>query len=808
MSPRTSPLVPLVNYARTGARRLRQLAWVYVLNLGCLWAGLTVAVLACTYARQELTFDAFHEKAGSLYRLESFLPGWGGRPHPEPQVDKSWAPAMARELDEVLRGTRVWRGIEQVRARPGGAKEWCTILFVDSGFFEMFDFGVSAREFHSLPPSHWMFVTERMADRLGLSPDTPGQSLLFLKERRGWTGLEDDPKEIEISVPRVIPHPPPNSSIRFDALARWELREELGLGLEGGQTGSFLEIPRDEDLAAVRMEADKLAATLPSRYSEPEKVVLAPLRSVHFGRRASHVGDQPAGDWNEFLAILFAAGLLLAACCVTYGTLGSAAVLVRLREIGVRRVVGASPADLRRQFHSEAMALTLAAAGAALVSAFLLAPAAGEYLGREIAPFSQPATDVVIFVAVVIGLGLVCGTYATAVAARKHVDLTVADARTVRGRSRGAAALVAGQCALAVFVLSCTLTSRDQVSYLREKGLGFAGRDLIEVGLGQLPRRAFVELSRALEHQGGITGVTASDQLPGLSFSNDVWKAAARTMRFDFLRVEAGFESTIGLTLAEGRWLDPERDSPSGSIVVNETFLRTARSAGESLGVGDRLTGHDSFYGPYEPVIVGVARDFHNWEVTRPVAPVALALQASGVGSRHLLVRARPGERETALATLRAAWSAMLPGQEFRPRLVGDHVADPGPAEGWVRLFRYLAFAASAVALASVAGFVAAEGVSRSREVSLRRAIGGSIAQVGAPHVLRFGALALAGSAVAIPVAWLALDSWLGRFPYHISPGLLHFAAPVFAVLLVGELCVAWQVVRASRVSPAELLKV
>ena len=80
MSSKTSPLVPLTNYARTAARRLRQLAWVYVLNLGCLWAGLTVAVLACTYARQELTFDAFHEKARSLYRLESFLPGWEDAP--------------------------------------------------------------------------------------------------------------------------------------------------------------------------------------------------------------------------------------------------------------------------------------------------------------------------------------------------------------------------------------------------------------------------------------------------------------------------------------------------------------------------------------------------------------------------------------------------------------------------------------------------------------------------------------------------------------------------------------------------------
>lgn len=481
-------------------------------------------------------------------------------------------------------------------------------------------------------------------------------------------------------------------------------------------------------------------------------------------------------------------------------------MLVRLREIGVRRVVGASPADLRRQFHSEAMALTLAAAGAALVSAFLLAPAAGEYLEREIAPFSEPLTDVVIFVAVVIGLGLLCGTYATSVAARKHLDLTAAAARTVRGRSRGAAALVAGQCALAVFVLSCTLASSGQVSYLREKDLGFAGRDLISVSLGQLPRRAFLELSRALENQKGIAGVTASDQGPGFSYAFDYWKPAGG--RIELLRVEAGFESTLGLTLAAGRWLDPARDSPSGSVVVNEAFLRAARSGGESLGPGAKLTGLDGFHGLYEPVVVGVVQNFHNFGVTHAIGPVALALQARDVGSRFMLVRARPGERDAALATVREAWSAMLPGQQFRHRLVGDHVADPGPAEGWVRLFRYLAFAASAVALASVAGFVAAEGVSRSREVSLRRAIGGSIAQVGAPHVLRFGALALAGSAVAIPVAWLALDSWLGRFPYHISPGLLHFAAPVFAVLLVGELCVAWQVVRASRVSPAELLKV
>ena len=84
MLPQKSSLVPLTNYARTAARRIRQLAWVYLLNLGCLWAGLTVAVLACTYARQELTFDAFHEKAGSLYRIEALRPGSDRRPASRP----------------------------------------------------------------------------------------------------------------------------------------------------------------------------------------------------------------------------------------------------------------------------------------------------------------------------------------------------------------------------------------------------------------------------------------------------------------------------------------------------------------------------------------------------------------------------------------------------------------------------------------------------------------------------------------------------------------------------------------------------
>ena len=264
MSPETSPLVPLTNYASTAARRLRQLAWVYLLNLGCLWAGLTVAVLACTYARQELTFDAFHEKAGSLYRLESFLPDWEGRPHPGagPQVSESWAPAMARALDEVSRGTRVRKGFRQVRAYPGGPSEWFVILFVDSRFFEMFDFGVSVREFESQPPSNWMFVTERMADRLGLSPDTPDQSFLFVKERRGWTGLEDRQQEIEFTVLRVIPHPPSNSSIRFDALARWDLLEELEVH---GIRGSFVEIPQGEDPEGVRRAGRRDCCHVPER---------------------------------------------------------------------------------------------------------------------------------------------------------------------------------------------------------------------------------------------------------------------------------------------------------------------------------------------------------------------------------------------------------------------------------------------------------------------------------------------------------------------------------------------------------------
>ena len=792
MSSNPSFLPPLANYLWTAVRRLRQLGWVYILSVACLWIGLTVAVLAGTYGRQELSYDAFHPSAESLYRLEYFFLNQNMSKAVLVQVEEGLASAVGR-LDGVSHVTSIRKDVFKVR----GHSRWYSVIFVDSSFARMFDFGVTAEEFGSSSQANWMFVTQRMSEDLQIGPDDPRGSFWVVKEDRGWTGLQDNQSDIEIAVRRIIPDPPPNSSIRFDAIASRNLLEDLGVY---GKRSSYVKIPKREDFEGVYRQIQALKGPFSMGYPpEQTEIVLRPVKDQHFatGGKFHLLGDQRGGDWMEFGALMLVSVVLLVTCCVSYGTLGSAAILVRLKELGVRRVLGASRRHLQTQFFMEALVLTVVAAGGALVTCFSLAPMIAANIGKKIWPFSQPTLDLGLFLLVTIVLALASGFYPASVAARVRLGM-IFSSGTI-----GSKVLVAVQCGLSVFVLSWMRVSNDQMAYLQEKDLGFAGQDLIAVHLGRLPKKASVELSKALVDQPSISSVSASDHCPGASYGYGAWKRPEMDIKFDGLRGESGLGLTMGLTLVDGRWLDAEKDSPSGSVVINQAFAKAA-----GVGMGSKLTGLDSF-GLYAPKVVGIVRDFHNNAVTWEIDPTVIALQRPGMGSKFLIVRAKSGQKSDAGRTLRQIWDQMLPDQQFHSISVSDYLATPLEQPGeWVKLFDKIALMTCLLAIASLLGIVAAERIRRSREVSIRRAIGASITRVAISQLLWYAKPAAVGALLAVLVAVPALNFWLGHFPYHIFLTYDHFLWPTVGIMLAISVCVGWQVVQVCRVCPAEILKV
>ena len=795
MSSNPSFLPSLANYLWTAVRRLRQLGWVYILSVACLWIGLTVAVLAGTYGRQELSYDAFHPSAESLYRLE-YSPISGVMSEVNVQVNEGLASAVGR-LDGVSHVTSIRQDVFKIR----GHSRWYSVIFVDSSFAKMFDFGVTAEEFGSSSQASWMFVTQRMSEDLQIGPDDTRGSFGVVKEDRGWTGLQDNQSEVEIAVRRIIPDPPPNSSIHFDAIASRNLLEDLGVY---GQRSSYVKIPKREDFEGVYRQIQALKGPFlrASGYPEQAEIILRPVKDQHFatGGKFHQLGDQRGGDWMEFGALMSVSVVLLVTCCVSYGTLGSVAILVRLKELGVRRVLGASRRHLQMQFFTEALVLTVVAAGGAIVTCFSLAPMIAANIGKKIWPFSQPTLDLGLFLLVTIVLALASGFYPASVAARVRLGMTFSSGTI------GSRILVAVQCGLSVFVLSWMRVSNDQMEYLQKKDLGFAGQDLIAVSLGQLPRKAFMELSKVLVNQPGISSVSASDHCPGVSYGFGAWKRPEMDIKFDGLRGESGLELTMGLTLVDGRWLDAERDSPSGSVVVNQAFAKAA-----GVGVGSKLTGLDSFgsFGLYDPKVVGIVRDFHNGAVAWEIDPTVLALQRPGMGSKYLIVRAKPGQKSDVVRILRQIWDQMLPDQQFYSISVSDRLAYPlEQSREWVKLFDKIALMTCLLAIASLLGIVATERIRRSREVSIRRAIGASIIRVAISQLLWYAKPAAVGALLAVLVAVPALNFWLGHFPYHIFLTYDHFLWPTVGIMLAISVCVGWQVVQVCRVCPAEILKV
>ena len=571
----------LGNYLKVAFRNLVRHKVYSFINVTGLSIGIAFCVLTFLFVRREWTYDAFHENADRIYRVYMDT-GFG----PSGITPDVLGPALVEAFPDV-RSVRISWGASSVIQGDRSFRE--NFRFVDPAILEVFTFPLVKGDPTTVLEDPYSVVITEAAARKYFGDEDPLGKVLSVE-------IWGRPPVVRDFVVTGIAKPvPKNSSIRFDFLAPFEAGGELrGWSYSGIQTYVLLpEHMRPADLEERFPELVKMWLG----EKRDGRMGLQPLLEVHLNPGTR--GPEPASNPAYSYISLGIALLVLVIACVNFMTLAVGLSFARAREVGMRKVVGASRTQLMKQFLGESMLLSAMALVAGVALTELLLPAFNSLAGQDLALDDQAdGVGLAFLLGLALAVGLAAGSYPAFVLSGFQPVAVLKRRLSLGGSGLFGRALVVFQLALSVFLVVSALLMARQLEYLRTKPLGFESDHVLRIQAWDLRERDSklpqVYWNELLRHHGvlGVTGTSHS--LTSQTRYLDSIEHEGEEKQVDLVNVSYDFLETMKISLLEGRDFSNARDKkPEASIIVNEALVRRfgVGSAGGGQGAAGEQAG-------------------------------------------------------------------------------------------------------------------------------------------------------------------------------------------------------------------------
>lgn len=795
------------NYLNVARRDLRANKLFSFINLGGLSVGLACFMLMLLYVHYESGYERFFTHAERIYRVSQNITPKDGTPAlmlatNAPQV----GPLLEADFPEVEATVRLfqWRG--SVQQEAGGIDIPAVALLADATIFRLFDFvwlrGSAAQGLND-PGS--VVLSASAAHRYFGDADPLGRTLL----------LEH---AFPLRVAGVIEDPPANTHLRFDMLAPIDLVTSVfsASALESWSAQYFHTYALlQEGYTGADLQAQFpgfIERHMGAGVSATFSFTTLPLTDIHLNSNRQFELSVP-GNAAAVKAFIGIALLVLLIACVNFMNLATVKAAQRSREIGVRKVLGATKAQLILQFLGESILLTAFAVLIALALVELALPVFNTLLQRELslALFADVAV-VPLLIMLTLFVGIASAGYpAFYLASFKAAAVLKGNVSHGRGAALFRKALVVLQFSVAVLLIIATVTIQAQLNFLRSSDHGYA-RDGIVIlnntgreGLG----RQWDQLKRQLLTHPGIVAVTASNTLPtdqvAAGYFID-YEGGVERRSIPLLLVDYDYFETYAIDLVTGRAfaetygqdrrlaVTPDIPQSSGTYILNAlAAAQLGWSPETALGKWIEV----SCCGFGRGIVVGVVEDVRYGSLRQESGPVIYAIppepgatlnSETRLGLRQAAIRISASNIETSLAHIATSW------RNIRPDLpLSQHFLDADFAmlyedeQRQARMLLMFAGLAIVIACMGLFGLSTYNAQRRTKEIGVRKVMGGSVWNIVVLLTNDFSKLVLLSNLIAWPLAWLAMNRWLETFAYRIDLTPLFFIGSGMIAL-----CIAW----------------
>lgn len=782
------------NYFVTAIRNIFRSKLFSVLNILGLAFGMGSALIIFLWVTDELGVNRFHSKIDRLYRVMENQTYTDGRMYTFSSTPGPMAPFIKDKFPEIEMASRwSWPVNNLLQAEEKAFQEQG--FYVDQDFVEMFSFPLVAGDVRTaLRENNAIVISEKLAAKFFGKEDPIGK-LFTMNTKRALT------------VTGVLKDVGKNSSLQFEYLLAFEpfMEENKGWMAEWGNNNirTFLLLREGADPAA-------FSAKLKYELKEHEKdsnveLFIQPFGEMYLYGRFEN--GKVTGGRIEYVKIFFiVAVFVLAIACINFMNLSTAQAGKRAKEVGLRKVIGAFPRQLFRQFMGESFLTVIIAALVATLLVLLLLPFFNELTGKALSLNLLDIRTVAIFSGLILVTSFVAGSYpALFISEFKPVQVLKGQLKSGKRAALFRKGLVVVQFSLSIILIVSTIVVYRQMEFMQNRNIGFVRDNVFYSWMEGDVAANYETIRNRLLADPAVESVTMSTQLPidiGNSTYGLEWEGKDPNARILFTNIDVDYDfiQSMKMEMAEGRPFDRSVVSDTTAYIVNQT-------AAEKFGFKNGTAGQDLTMWDRKGKIVGVVRDFNFGSLHSAIEPLVMRVPEK-VRWGCLLVRAKPDASTQAIAAVEKIWKEYAPAYPLKYSFLNQDWEEFYKAEGQRgKIFNALAFLSILISCLGLFGLSAFSAERKIKELGIRKVMGASVTGLVQMMGKEFAWLVAIAALIGCPAGWYIMDSWLGNYPFRVEVGWVTLAVATVSCLVISLLTVTYHSLRASLINPAQSLK-
>ncbi len=795
----------LKNYLKSAWRNLMKYKSFSAINILSLSIGMAACMVIFLFIKDELSFDGFHKKKSSIYRLCEVQSFPGTNTQKVALSMPGMGPTMAEEFPEIQTFTRIWSWGEQLIEKDNQRIMADKVIGVDSTFFDIFDFElISGDPNTAFDDPNNAIISEEVALKLFNKIDVIDETLIV-----------DGNNCIVKGIMKNIPE---NSHLQFDIILSIRIATQNRPNFDAEfNRGNFLNtyflVNPKADVSQMKSRyPDYLVnATGNEDIGDVYKLFLQPLSEVHL---ASMDIEHDYNNYRKFNGtyidvFIMVAVFIIIIASLNFMNLTTARASNRAKEVGVRKTIGAVKGQLFNQFIIESVLLSFLALILAIGIVALSVPFLNNLIDRQLSLISLLNIEILLAtIGITVILGILAGFYPSLYLSAFKPIIVLKGFKSYEKKSVFRSSLIVVQFSLALGMIICTLVVLQQLNYIKNKDVGFSKEHIVLVDMNEESNEKYEEIKQALLKESNVLGVTASNQRLGNNLHQWGFKLRRDTGVVSItpsnVYVDYDYLDVYDIELADGRTFSKEYATDNGlAFIVNEAFVK---EFGIVDPVGKKL-GHGWYPDDSLGTIIGVVKDFNFNSLHFEVNTLAMEIH-SDWGYNEMSVKINGDNVTQALKDIEKVYSQFVTRYPLSYEFLDEQFEELYKSDQQMgSVITIIAFLSIFIGSMGLFGLASISIQRRIKEVGIRKVMGASNSELLIILSKSFALMIILAFVIATPLTYLFLSNWLENFAYRIQINPLIFLVGGILAMLIALLTISFHVLRAANANPVQSLK-
>ena len=797
------------NYLKTAFRNLLKTKLFSLINILGLSIGMAAFLFIMLFVKYQKSYDVFHKNADRIYRFRYERTDADGQAVKFASCCPPGGLLVRESLPEVEKVARLFRLMASVSHNENVFFEE-RMFFAEPEFLEMFDFNfLQGDKLNGLKEPNKAFISASTARKYFGNKNPIGEYISV-------------DKKMDYKIEGVFDDVPENSHLKFDILLSYKnLVIRFGPDIEQswGDSGwfTYLLFREGADIKAFESKLTKLLDDGINKefkeYNLRVDLKLQPLKSIHLNSEFQQEYEVN-GNQNTVSFLSIIAVLIILIAWVNYINLSTAHSLGRAKEVGLRKTVGASRAQLMTQFFIETIFINIGAVLFTFVIIVLLYSPFCKLTGTppEYGIWRHDWFWAYTFLLFVAGIFL-SGLYP--VLLLSSFDPAVVLKGKLGNGTRGfnfRKMLVAGQFTFAIALITCTLAVMYQLDFMKGQNLGFDKEQVLVVRAPRVRTPGFDSKLQTFKEQilnnPSFAKFSVVTEVPGKQI---LWDAGGihrvgdeTNKNYQIVGMDYDFAELFNLQFAAGRNFSRSFATDTSALILNETAASWLgfKNAKEAIG------GQVSYWGKIYNV-VGVLKDYHQQSLKKAFEPHIYRLMLSGRDVRGCFVMKLKGTNiPDAISTLQKQYLDFFPANPFEYFFLDEYFDRQYKADelfGTVfGIFSFLAIFVTCLGVLGLTSFIVTQ---RTKEIGIRKVLGAGVTQIVFLFMKEYLILILMSFVIALPISFTVINQWLESFAVKMDLNVFLFLIPLIIVAFITAITMSVHIIKAALANPVNSLR-